>query len=98
MSLDFIPTGVATGTAGSIMGNPVLTTILASGNSVVPVGNYYYYAVGVTTRLQILDNVAAWNNVTAVGVGGFVCADGVNLRFLNGNAGASETVTLIKIG
>ena len=96
MSLDFVPTGIATGTSGSIMGNQVTTAIAAGGNYVPAAGVYYAYAVGANTQLQIQDT-NGWQNVFAVAVGGMFCADGTNIRFLNGGGG-SQNVTLIKVG
>lgn len=97
MSLDFIPTGVATGVSGSIFGAQVTTAIAAAGTFVPAVGNYYAYGLGADVRFQIQDAVGAWNNVYLAGAGGFVCSDGTNVRFLNSGVG-SENVTLIKIG
>lgn len=97
MGTDFVPTGVQTGLSGSICAAQVITSILAAGNSVIAPGLYLFYAVGANITLQVQDSAGAWNNVTAIGVGGMVCSDGTNMRFNNAGAG-TQTVTSVKIG
>ena len=97
MSLDFVPTGIATGVSGSIMGTQV-TTAIGAGLAFVPdAGVYYAYGLGADVRMQIRDSGGAWNNVLATAVGGMFCSDASNVRFIN-NGVASENITLIKVG
>lgn len=93
---DKVPTGVATGVAGTLMGTEVLNTVLANGVLLVPVGDYYVYAVGANITVQIQDSLGVWNNVTAAGVGGLVSSDGANVRFSNA-AAANQTVKTQKL-
>ena len=97
MGSGFIPTGIATGIAGSILAKEVVQAIAAGARFVLPAGDFYVYAVGADVRLQILDSTGVWNNLTAAGVGpgGLVTADGVGLGFVN-NGGVSENITFIK--
>jgi hypothetical protein len=92
-----LPTGIATGSTGSMVANSVTEDIAAAGSFVVPVGDYVFYAVGATTRLQVRDENGGWQNVWAVAIGGFVHSDGTNFRFQNAGGG-QESVTYHKIG
>jgi len=94
---DKIPTGIATGVSGTLMGSPVVTAIAAQTRYIPTAGDYFFYAVGANVQVQIFDG-AAWQNVTAVGVGGFESFDGANVGFFNGAAGASQNVTTQKAG
>src|SRR2546428_13240340 len=91
MGSGFIPTGIATGIAGSILAKEVVQAIAAGARFVLPAGDFYVYAVGADVRLQILDSTGVWNNLTAAGVGpgALVTADGVGLALFNagGRAG-----------
>lgn len=94
-----IPTGIATGAAGSIFVKEVLQSIGAGLRFALPVGTIYVYIVGADVRLQILDSTGTWQNITAAGVipGGVLISDGANLACFNGGGGA-ENITYIKVG
>jgi hypothetical protein len=98
MGMDTVPMGVATGVAGSLIATPVVNSIPANnGVLVLPAGVYVMYAVGANVSYQVQDAGGAWNNVSAVAVGGLIYSDGTNFRFLN-TAGAPQNVTTAKIG
>lgn len=97
MPFDFLPTGVATGVSGSIMGAQTVVSILTGGHYVVPIGTYYAYALGAAVKLQVQDSGSVWRDVSAVTIGGMLISDGTNVRFVNGGVG-TQTVTLVKIG
>lgn len=60
-------------------------------------GDYYVRGVGANITVQVLDSTGAWNNVTAVGVGGYFSFDGACVRLFNA-AGVSQNVTLQRCG
>ncbi len=97
MGVDFVPTGIQTGVAGSMMGTEVVTTIAAATRVILAAGLYFYYAVGVNITLQVLDSTGAWQNVTAAGVGGVAPSDGTDVAFFNAGGG-NQTVKTQKIG
>ena len=97
MSLDFVPTGIATGISGTLMGTEVVTTIAAAGRYIVPAGVYYLYAVGANCQLQVLNSAGVWQNVFAAGVGGLIASEGTNVGVVNNGAG-NQTVTTQKLG
>jgi len=94
-----IPTGIATGAAGSIFVKEVVQSIGAGLRFVLPVGTIYVYIVGADVRMQIQDSTLTWQNITAAGVipGGVLISDGTNLAFFNGGGGA-ENISYIKVG
>jgi len=94
-----IPTGIATGAAGSIFVQEVVQSIGAGLRFALPVGTIYVYLVGADVRMQIQDSTLTWQNITAAGVipGGVLISDGVNLAFFNGGGGAVN-ISYIKVG
>jgi len=94
-----IPTGIATGAAGSIFVKEVVQAIGAGLRVALPVGTIYVYLVGAGVRMQIQDSTGTWQNITAAGVipGGVLISDGTNLAFFNGGGG-SENISYIKVG
>ena len=92
-----VPTGIATGVSGTLMGSEVITSIAAAARFIPAAGDYYMYAVGADVRVQVQDSTGTWQNVTAVAVGGFISCDGTNVGLRNSGAGA-ENVTLQKCG
>ena len=94
-----IPTGIATGAAGSIFVKEVQVSVGAGLRSALPVGTLYVYTVGADIRLQIQDSTGTWQNITAAGVipGGVLISDGTNLALYNGGGG-SENFSYIKVG
>ncbi len=92
-----IPTGIATGVAGSLFSAQVVNSIAAAGTFVPAAGQYYAYAMGADVRFQIQD-LTGWVNVLAAGISpGEFETDGTNIRFIN-NGVSAETVTTVKIG
>jgi len=97
LSIDTIPTGIATGTAGSLMASPVTTSVPGLGTFVLPAGCYSTTAMGANCTYQVYDG-AAWRDTTVAGeLEPFIYSDGTNYRFSNANA-AAQNVTYQKIG
>jgi hypothetical protein len=98
MALPILSTGIPTG-VGSVFQTQVVQPIAAAGRFVLPVGMFYVYVVGVDVRLQVIDSLGVWNNITAAGVipGGLLVSDGVSLGLVN-NGGGIENITYIQIG
>jgi len=94
---DKVPLGIATGLSGTLMGTEVVTAIAAGAAFVPACGDYYVRAVGANITVQVLDSSGAWNNVTAVGVGGYFSFDGACVRLFNA-AGVSQNVTTQRAG
>ena len=94
-----IPTGIATGAAGSIFVKEVVQSIGAGLRFALPVGTFCVYLVGADVRYQVQDSTGTWQNITAAGVipSGDIISDGVNKAFFNGGGGA-ENISYIKIG
>lgn len=92
-----VPTGITTG-VGSLFSTQVLQAIAAGGRFVLPAGSFYVYIVGADVRLQIIDSLGVWNNITAAGVipGGVLISDGASLALFNGGAGI-ENITYIRL-
>ncbi len=96
MGLDTVPMGIATGVAGSLMGNPVVNVVPANSQLVIPVGTYFQITVGANVSVQVFDG-STWQALVAVATPGFIYSDGVNVRW-NNAAGSNQNVTTIKIG
>ena len=94
---DAIPTGIATGVSGTLLGSPVVNTITTGATATLAAGVYVIITVGADIRSQVFDG-AAWQNVDAAGAPFAVYySDGVNMRFIN-NAATSQSFTSLKIG
>ena len=98
MGLDTIPTGIATGVAGSLLGARVVNNVPANGTLVLLPGIYVLVAMGLNVSYQVQDDAGGWNNVVAINTAApLIYSDGTNFRF-NNAAGAIQTATTIKIG
>lgn len=94
---DAIPTGIATGTSGSLLGAAVVNSIGIGATFTLAAGVYVIYVVGAAVRPQVFDGTA-WQNVEAAALPQSVYySDGINFRFINNGAGA-QSFTSQKIG
>lgn len=92
-----VPTNVPVGSAGSLIGSPVVNAVPLLGAVVLAPGDYCLYAVGANVTVQVYDG-AAWQNISVAGaVVPFVTADGINVRLSNA-AGVQQLATTQKIG
>ena len=97
MGLDTVPTGIATGTAGSLLGTPVVNSLTANAVAVLAVGTYSLYAMGSNIRYEVFDG-SVWQIIVPVGTqAALIYSDGTNYR-LNNIGATTQTATTIKIG
>lgn len=95
-----VPTGIATGTAGSLMGTEVVNAVAANTGFVLASGDYYVTVVAAAIRFEVIDSAGVWQIFLAAGTAGLLTSDGTNVRAFNTNAsgGASANFRSQKIG
>lgn len=92
---DKVPTGIATGVSGTLMGTESVQALAAGAGYTPAAGDYFVRAVGANIQVQILDSGGAWQAAAVAGVGGYFSFDGVSVRLFN-TGGAQQNVTLQK--
>ena len=97
MGMDTVPTGIVTGTAGSLVALPVTNVVPATGNLVLAAGVYVLYGMGANTTYKVFDGTAWQTLVAAGGIAPVIYSDGISFRFENA-AGANQNAVTQKIG
>jgi hypothetical protein len=104
MGLDFVPTGILTGVAGSVFAAPQVVTLAHGAVSVIAAGVYWLYATDADMDLEVVTSATTptWTKIKdgdAAPLGVLIMSDGTNVRLHNSHASTDgEVASLIKIG